>query len=57
MPTPPSNRHPQEPFTELQESAAQVHEYHLSLVSAGFTEQQALYLTGQLIRALVAKAQ
>lgn len=44
---------PVEPMTELLESAVSLHELYLSYVEAGFTEQQALYLIGQVLAGLV----
>lgn len=41
---------PSEPLTPLVEAATQVHEYFCGLISAGFTEAQALYLVGQMLR-------
>ena len=35
----------------MAESAVAMHELFLSLVKAGFSEQQALYLVGQALRA------
>lgn len=40
-----------DPITPLMESAAQIHELYESLVAAGFTEAQALYLTGVILAA------
>jgi hypothetical protein len=40
---------PEDPITELAAAAAQMHELFRSYVEAGFTENQALYLLGQLI--------
>jgi hypothetical protein len=42
---------PPDPLTVLAEAAAQLHEMFISYVRAGFTEQQALYLVGQVIHA------
>jgi hypothetical protein len=42
-----------EPMTELGESAVHMHEVFLSYVQAGFTEQQALYLVGQALKAML----
>lgn len=36
--------------TQLREGAIQTHEVFLEYVRAGFTEQQALYLVGCLLR-------
>lgn len=41
---------PSEPLSELAEGAAQLHELFSAYIGAGFTEQQALYLLGQIIR-------
>lgn len=38
---------PDDPMSELATAAASLHELYLSLVAAGFTETQALYLVGQ----------
>jgi len=35
--------------TPLEEGAAQAHEMFLTFMGKGFTEMQALYLTGQLL--------
>jgi hypothetical protein len=40
---------PKDPFSSLAASAAICHEFHESLLQAGFGEWQALYLTGQFI--------
>jgi hypothetical protein len=40
---------PEDPITQLAEGAVATHELFLSYVRAGFTEQQALYLVGQMI--------
>lgn len=42
---------PEDPITQLAIGAAAAHELFTSYVAAGFTEQQALYLTAQLITA------
>jgi hypothetical protein len=39
----------EEPRTPLQEAAAQAHEMFITFMAQGFTEQQALYLVGQLL--------
>jgi hypothetical protein len=44
---------PQDPMTALAEGAAQMHEMFLAYQQAGFTEQQALYLTGCALRAML----
>lgn len=41
---------PNEPLTPFQEGAAQIHEMFRAYIEAGFTEQQALYLTGCVLR-------
>lgn len=41
---------PADPFSELQQAAASLHELFVSYVGAGFTEQQAIYLVGQILR-------
>lgn len=46
---------PTDPITLLGEAAAQIHEVFLSYVAAGFTEQQALYLVGQILTASIRK--
>lgn len=46
-----ANRMP-EPMTQMAEAAAQLHEMFTAYTEAGFTEQQALYLVGQHIRAI-----
>ena len=43
-----------EPLTELAEGAAQMHEMFLAYVQVGFTEQQALYLVGCALKAILA---
>jgi hypothetical protein len=50
-PTPP------DPITILGEAAAQLHELYCSYIGAGFTEQQALYLVGQIITATIRKGE
>lgn len=45
---------PRDPFTPLGEFAASIREFHVSLLKAGFNECQAIYLTGQFVRELVA---
>jgi hypothetical protein len=45
---------PQEPLTQLGEAAAQMHEMFLAYMQAGFTDQQALYLVGQAVKAMFA---
>jgi hypothetical protein len=44
---------PQEPLTALAEGAAQMHEMFLAYIQAGFTEQQALYLVGCALKAML----
>lgn len=39
-----------EQLTALVEAAVSMHEMFLSLTAAGFTEAQALYLVGQVLR-------
>ena len=46
---------PTDPITILGEAAAQLHEVYCSYIGAGFTEQQALYLIGQIITAEIRK--
>lgn len=41
---------PRKPFS-LQESAIALHEFYSNLIQAGFTPEQALYLTAQVILA------
>lgn len=43
----------EEPLTALGEGAAQMHEMFLAYVQVGFTEQQALYLVGQALKAML----
>lgn len=43
---------PADPVTPLNQMSATFHEFFLSLLGAGFTEPQALFLTGQWVRAL-----
>jgi hypothetical protein len=43
----------QDPMTALAEGAAQMHEMFLSYQQAGFTEQQALYLIGCALKAML----
>lgn len=40
---------PHEPFTTLAAAAASIREMFTALLEAGFTEPQALYLTGVLL--------
>lgn len=47
---------PEDPITQLAEGAAQLHELFLAYVTAGFTEQQALFLIGQMIQASIRDA-
>ena len=47
----PGPDEPQDPISALAEMAANVHETFLAYVKAGFTEDQALYLVGQIISA------
>lgn len=47
------NRLPPDPISSLGEIASNTHEMFSSYVEAGFTEQQALYLTGQIISAMI----
>jgi hypothetical protein len=42
---------PDDPITQLAEGAAQLHELFLAYVGAGFSENQALYLVGQMVTA------
>ena len=42
---------PVDPLTAMTEGAASAHEIYLSYVHAGFSEAQALYLTGQVLTA------
>lgn len=44
---------PVEPLTELVESTVQQHEMFLAYQQAGFTENQALYLVGCALRAML----
>ncbi|MEV7013287.1 hypothetical protein [Streptosporangium sp. NPDC051022] len=43
---------PEDPITQLAQGAVQLHEVFVAYVEAGFTEQQALFLIGQMIQAL-----
>lgn len=45
------NGQPTDPMTVMAEAAATMHELYLSLVEAGFTEMQALYMTAQIAAA------
>lgn len=47
----PGPDEPQDPISALAEMAASVHETFLAYIKAGFTEDQALYLVGQIISA------
>lgn len=42
---------PGDPISDLAQSAAQMHELFTAYLDAGFNEQQALYLLGQIIHA------
>jgi hypothetical protein len=44
-------------MTVMGEGAAELHELYSSYVAAGFTPAQAVYLVGQVLRALTAAAQ
>jgi hypothetical protein len=46
-----TNSEPENPLSELMVGAAMMHELYRTYVEAGFTEQQALYLVGQLLTA------
>lgn len=48
---------PADPVTPLNQMAAAFHEFYLSLAGAGFTDGQALYLTGCWVRSLVTGGQ
>ena len=50
------NDSPQDPFTALQASAAQLHELFLSYVNAGFSREEALGLAGVILSAGVTAA-
>lgn len=41
----------QNPLSELMVAAAMMHEFFRTYVEAGFSEQQALYLVGQMLTA------
>lgn len=43
------NDEPQDPFTSMAAAAASMHEMYESLIAAGFTEAQALYITAQAL--------
>jgi hypothetical protein len=47
----PSNKPPQEPFTQLQENAAAAHEYLLALIGAGFTRAEGVYIIAKILAA------
>ncbi|HVT97912.1 MAG TPA: hypothetical protein VHE33_10410 [Acidobacteriaceae bacterium] len=47
---------PQDPLNGVGQLAVITHELFLSLETAGFTETQALFLTGQWLQAAVARA-
>ncbi|WP_433364053.1 hypothetical protein [Streptosporangium sp. CA-115845] len=40
---------PEDPITQLAEAAMSLHEMFTAYVGAGFTDNQALYLVGQLV--------
>lgn len=40
---------PEDPITQLAAAAVSLHELYAAYVGAGFTENQALYLVGQII--------
>ncbi len=42
-------REPDDPITQLAAAAAHLHELYCAYVQAGFSEQQALYLVGQIV--------
>jgi len=48
-------REPDDPITQLAAAAAHLHELYSALAHAGFTEQQALYLAGQLVISAAAR--
>src|SRR5690606_5978938 len=48
-------REPDDPITQLAAAAAHLHELYSALAHAGFTEQQALYLVGQLVISAAAR--
>ena len=41
------------PPMTLEESAIGLHEYYLSLINAGFTDDQAMYLIGEIVASSV----
>jgi hypothetical protein len=41
---------PEDPLTELAASAVQLHECFQAFQTAGFSEAQAMYLVGQMVR-------
>jgi hypothetical protein len=47
---------PADPFGQLMEAATSTHEMFRSYVAAGFTDSQALYLTGVIISAALRNA-
>lgn len=46
---------PGDPMTLMAEGAAQVHELFTAYVGAGFSEAQAIYLTGVVLRSLMGR--
>lgn len=48
---------PDDPITELRQGAAMLHEMFMEYITAGFSEQQALYLCGKLLTAGVGGGQ
>ncbi|SET48766.1 hypothetical protein [Nonomuraea wenchangensis] len=44
---------PEDPITLLAAAAVQLHEAYMAYVGAGFNENQALYLVGQILSASV----
>lgn len=45
-----------DPISPLAMAAAQAHELYTTLVGSGFTEQQALYLVGQILASAAGRA-
>jgi hypothetical protein len=46
---------PEDPMTAMAEMAVSLHEIFLAYVAAGFTQSQALYLVGQMVREATAQ--
>ena len=48
---------PPDPMTVFREAAVQTHELFVTYTEAGFSESQALYLIGQMLRGTMAQQQ